>query len=434
MNITIIGSGYVGLVTGACLADLGHKITCIDNDQKKLRILRNSQIPFYEPQLEELVKRSTKNKRLNFSSSFKIGCLNQIIFLCVDTPLGKDGSPNLTNLNKVVKLLGASIRSDTLIITKSTIPIGTNKKILLRLNQLVKHQSKLDICSNPEFLKEGSAVNDFMRPDRIIIGAEDQEVFNKMALLYAPINRKSNKIIEMSLESAELTKYAANAFLATKISFINKIAQVAEGVGANIHEVRQGIGADSRIGKEFLYAGLGFGGSCFPKDISALIEVEKNLGIRNSILQLTKKANDDQLTFFIKKIKKFYKQELKHKKLMIWGLSFKPNTDDVRDSIAIKLIQTLATQVKELKLFDPAAMPNAKLALKPIKNIVFMKHQYDAIEQCDALIICTEWKAFWDPESALIESLRDKVIFDGRNILNSQEISKLDIQYHGIGI
>ena len=433
MKITIIGTGYVGLVTGACFADMGHHVICIDNNSSIVRSLNKGKIPFFEPNLEELVHRGLKNKRLSITSSYSKGCANKIIFLCIDTPAGEDGSPNLNNLFSAINSLGQHIKSDSIIVTKSTIPLGTNKTILSMLRNSLNSNINIDICSNPEFLKEGSAVRDFMRPDRIIIGAESKNVLTEMSNLYSPLNRQSNKIINMSIESSELVKYAANSFLATKISFINKISQISEKTGANIHEVRHGIGSDSRIGREFLYAGLGYGGSCFPKDIKALIKEEKKLGIKNSILEKVQKTKDEQSISFINKIKNYYGDNLKNKELVIWGLSFKPNTDDIRDSIAIKIIREIAPNVCKLKLFDPEAAPNARKAMKDIKNISFISNQYQGIDECHGLVICTEWKEFWDPNIDKLNALKEKVIFDGRNILNSSELKKNSFEYFGVG-
>ena len=433
MKITIMGSGYVGLVTGACFADLGHKVTCIDTNKNKIAKLKKSTVPFFEPGLKEIVARNLKESRLSFTSSNKSISNSEILFLCMDTPRGKSGKPDLTNLNHAIDTIKLNITAPIIIVTKSTVPLGTNKKILNQLSLVAKKKDfKIDICSNPEFLKEGSAVNDFMRPERIILGAESVNSFNTLRALYKPLNRKSNKIIEMSLESAELTKYAANAFLATKISFINQIAGLAESTGANIHEVRQGIGTDSRIGKDFLYAGLGYGGSCFPKDIKALIKMQEDFDIDATLLRAVEQINLNQVSIFLQKIKDFYTTELQTKTLIVWGLSFKPNTDDVRDSVAVSCVKRLSKLVKKIYVYDPIVQ-NLPKELVNIKNISSLKSQYSKISQCNALIICTEWKQFWDPDIASLMKLKDSVIFDGRNILDADLLSDNGLKYIGIG-
>lgn len=433
MKITIMGSGYVGLVTGACFADLGNQVTCIDINKNKIAKLKKSKVPFFEPGLNEIIARNLKEARLSFTSSNKSISNSEILFLCIDTPKGKSGKPDLTNLNHAIDTIKLNISASILIVTKSTVPLGTNKKILHKLSPVAKNKDfKIDVCSNPEFLKEGSAVNDFMRPERIILGADSVNSFNTLRTLYKPLNRKSNKIIEMSLESAELTKYAANAFLATKISFINQIAGIAEATGANIHEVRQGIGTDSRIGKDFLYAGLGYGGSCFPKDIQALIKMQEDFGINSTLLHAVEQINLNQVSIFLQKIKDFYKTELKTKTLVVWGLSFKPNTDDVRDSVAVSCIKLLSKLVENIYVYDPIVRKLPK-ELSNIKNISSLKSQYSKISECNALIICTEWKQFWEPDIASIMKLKDGVIFDGRNILDANLLSDNGLKYIGIG-
>lgn len=434
MKITIIGSGYVGLVSGACFADLGNKVRCIDINKNKIERIKHFDLPFYEPSLSEILNKNVNESRLFFESDYKNISDSDIIFLCIDTPKDKNGKPNLSNLNDAVSLISENLKKSILIVTKSTVPIGTNKKILTKLQNKFKDDSSINInvCSNPEFLKEGSAVNDFFRPERIIIGASCNKVFAKMRRLYKPLNRKSNRLIEMSIESAEITKYAANAFLATKISFINQIARVAEFSGANIHEIRHGIGSDSRIGKDFLYAGLGYGGSCFPKDIQALIEIEKSLQIDSSLLEAVIKINANQLDFFIDKIQNTFAQDLHSKSLLVWGMSFKPNTDDIRESVGIKFLERISDQVEKIYVYDPVV----KVLPEQLNNakIIILPNQYDCIENCHALVICTEWKQFWDPDLDLLASLKDKMIFDGRNILDGEILEKNQFNYIGIGI
>ena len=428
-----MGTGYVGLVTGACFADLGNKVTCIDIDKKKIAELSQLKVPFFEPGLSEIITRNYREARLSFSCSVDSIADSEIIFLCIDTPSGTAGKPDLKNFNQAINTIGMNLCGSTILVTKSTVPLGTNARVLKILRKAIQDKdAEVEICSNPEFLKEGNSVNDFMRPERIIIGCESSNVSRVMESLYKPLNRKSNKIIEMSLESAELTKYAANAFLATKISFINQIAALAEVTGANIHEVRQGIGTDSRIGKDFLYAGLGYGGSCFPKDVKALIKMQEDFGIDSSLLHAVEEINLNQVSMFLQKIKIFYTTELQTKTLVVWGLSFKPNTDDVRDSVAVNYIKQLSKLVKRVYVYDPMVKKLPK-ELAHIKNIFSLKAQYSKINQCNALIICTEWKQFWEPDITVLRELKDKVIFDGRNILDANLLSDNGFKYIGIG-
>jgi len=434
MHITIIGTGYVGLVTGACFAELGNKVTCLDINPKIIRKLKKAKVPFFEPGLDELVKVNLENKNLSFTSSYKIGCKNKIFFICVDTPDNGKGSPNLSSLNSVVKKLKEEIKRDAIIVLKSTLPLGTNQSISKSLKD--HFQSKginIDVCSNPEFLKEGSAVKDFLYPDRIIIGCSNNHSKSILAELYQPLKRRSNKFLYMSVESAELTKYASNAFLATKISFINEIALIAEKSNANIKEVQNGMGSDKRIGLEFLNAGLGFGGSCFPKDMKALISYEKKNNIYNGIIENALLINENQVKLFAKKIKSFFGSFSKEQIFVIWGLSFKPNTDDTRDAVSIELIKLLSPKVKALYLFDPKAKKKSATSLKNYRNVKFMNSQYEHFENANALIICTEWKEFFNPEIVHLSKLKDKVVFDGRNILEPKKLARNNIIYYGIG-
>jgi UDPglucose 6-dehydrogenase len=314
------------------------------------------------------------------------------------------------------------------------VPIGTNKALEDRMNKVLKKQSlHVKVASNPEFLKEGSAINDFLKPDRIIIGADDSHVQQIAKKIYKPFNRQTNRMIYTNIESAELIKYAANSFLATKISFINEISRLCEKTNANIDEVRQGIGSDPRIGSQFLYPGLGYGGSCFPKDVQGLIRAFSANNLDANIAQAAEKSNDAQLQFFIDKIKKSTNSALRKSNILLWGLSFKPETDDIRESLAIKLIKAISSQVKNLYLYDPVAIPNSKLELKGIKNIHYLQDKYSNIEECNFLVICTEWREFWDPDISKLQKLKNKQIFDGRNILDQQVMLDANIQYNGIG-
>ncbi|MDC0443021.1 UDP-glucose/GDP-mannose dehydrogenase family protein [Gammaproteobacteria bacterium] len=435
MNLTIIGTGYVGLVTGACFAELGNKVTCLDINPQIINKLKQSKVSFFEPGLEELVKDNLDKKNLSFTTSYKRGCQNNIFFICVDTPDNGKGSPNLNSLDSVVKRLKKEIRRDAIIVLKSTLPIGTNKLIAQSLNKHFQPKGiNIDVCSNPEFLKEGSAVKDFFYPDRIILGATNNYSKSILSKLYKPLKRKSNKFLFMSVESAELTKYASNAFLATKISFINEIALIAEKSNANIREVQKGMGSDKRIGSEFLNAGLGFGGSCFPKDMKALISYEKKHNIYNGIIENALSVNENQIHLFAKKIKSFFGSSLKRQTFILWGLSFKPNTDDTRDAVAMQLIKLLSSKVKALHLFDPKVKRESVTSLKKYSNVKFLNSQYENFEKANALIICTEWEDFFNPKIEHLLKLKDKVVFDGRNILDEQKLAKNDIDYFGIGL
>jgi len=433
MKISIIGTGYVGLVTGACLSKLGHSVICLDINKSKIQALSKGKTVIYEPGLEKVLKFGIKNKRLKFTTSYKKACDADLVILCVDTPAGKSGNPNLKNLKVVLNSLARFAKKDFSLVTKSTVPIGTNKYIQSFFDK--NTNLNIDVISNPEFLKEGSAVTDFLKPDRIIVGCSSSKSAEVIKKLYANLRLDHKYFIFMSIESAELTKYAANSFLATKISFINKISEVSEKIGANIHEVKKGIGSDSRIGEDFLNAGLGYGGSCFPKDIQALIKQENKLQIENSLFEVVESINNNQPELFYKKILDFYKnKKLDQTSFTIWGLSFKPNTDDIRESIAIKLVNFFARKVNKLYLYDPVSIQNASHELSSHNNIVFCKNPYENIKDSNALIICTEWDVFKNPNLEKLKLLHDKVIFDGRNILNRDKIKNNGIDYYGVGL
>ena len=434
MNITIIGTGYVGLVTAACFSELGHNVTCLDINKIKINNLKKGIIPFFEPNLIELVTKNIRNKKLIFTTSYSVASANNVLFICVDTPNDKFGQPNLSSINSVAQSLAVTLKKDSIIVMKSTVPLGTSEIIKTVLKKTLDSQISIEICSNPEFLREGSAIQDFMRPDRIIIGTESDEVKDIMRNIYARLNRQTDKLIFMSSASAELTKYASNAFLATKISFVNEIAQIAEKIDANMHQVRIGMGSDPRIGNQFLYAGLGYGGSCFPKDVVALQDTQKKLNLSSGILAATSKVNANQLNFFMKKIDRRFKKDLGSKTIAIWGLSFKPDTDDIRESISIKLIKALSTKVKFLNLYDPVATKNAKIELSALKNIKFFTHKDTCLKGANALVVCTEWKEFWSPNPDSLSALKDRVVFDGRNFLDPDSIAAAQVDYIGIGI
>jgi len=432
MDITIIGTGYVGLVTGACLAETGNNVTCIDVDSDRVNKLLSGSIPFYEPGLEAIVERNLASKRLVFTDSYEDISQTNIFFICVGTPDKGDGSPDLKNLHAVMDSLASNINGKSFIFTKSTVPLGTNKMIQSFFDDRLG-KGIVYVSSNPEFLKEGSAVSDFQKPDRIILGSSNEEARKLATDIYAPFNWSKNRTMHMSIESAELTKYASNSFLATKISFMNEMALVCENSGANIHEVRLGLGSDPRIGDSFLYAGLGYGGSCFPKDVNALIDMQKAFNLEPGIIERTKQVNDRQVRFFFEKIMSILGTNLEGKRIAIWGLSFKPNSDDVRESVALKLISLLAPEVNSLNLYDPIANLHAKESLSDTSNLKFYDEKYAAIEGADALVICTEWKEFWDLDVLKLDLMHNKLVFDGRNILDKSKMKDLGVEYYGIG-
>ena len=432
MNITIIGTGYVGLVTGACLASTGNNVTCLDIDEDRVFNLAKGHIPFYEPELSDIVLECVKKGTLKFTSSYAKASMNNIYFLCVGTPQKDDGSADLTSLQSVLSSLSDNIKEESYIFTKSTVPVGTNKEIQNFFDEEPKVDPKVFVASNPEFLREGSAVKDFMRPDRVIVGTQNPKMISIATDLYKPFSRASNKMIFMKMESAELTKYASNAFLATKISYMNEIANFSEQVGADIHEVRMGMGTDPRIGKDFLYSGIGYGGSCFPKDINALINSHEKLGMYPEILTKVRHVNEKQLDVFYNKINNNL-VDLSKKNLLIWGASFKPNTDDIRDSMAIKLIKRLSNESNAIYLYDPMAIENAQKELSEYKNIFYIFDKFSKIEDCHALIIATEWKEFWNPNFLNLTKLKDSYIFDGRNILNKSQVEEFKLNYIGVG-
>lgn len=435
MKITVIGSGYVGLVTGACLAEVGHSVKCLDIDDEKVAELKQGELPFYEPGLRPIIQKGLRNQTLEFTSSYHEATEgSDIYFICVGTPPKEDGSSNLSFLSDCISNLSALIAEDSIIFIKSTVPVGTHKlmRSLIKKNQ--NQKINILLASNPEFLKEGDAVRDFMRPDRIIIGTDNQDIKNTIKELYKPLNKQKDKIIFMSPEAAELTKYAANSFLATKISFMNELARLCDSLDIDIEDIRNGIGSDPRIGSHFLYSGLGYGGSCFPKDIDSLLNTFKSNTIDNQILTSVKQINDSQFAYFLSKILNFYsEQNLKQKNFLIWGLAFKPETDDVRESVSIKLIKSLSEHSNHLYLYDPVATKTAKQELQELKNITFLDDPYECIAQSDALVIATEWKIFWNPDHERLQNLKDQIIFDGRNILNKDKLNEYGLKYLGIG-
>lgn len=422
----------MGLVTGACFAEIGHQVTCLDVNKKKLDSISKGKLPFFEKGLSKLIIRNKQQSKLSFTSSYKKACEADIIFICVDTPFGRSGRPNLKNFNNARDNLLANIKKDTLVVTKSTVPIGTNSKLQQFFKNKIKGKSyEIKVCSNPEFLKEGSAINDFLHPDRIIVGSLDPQVIKKMKKAYSLINKKSHHFASMSLASAELTKYASNSFLATKVSFMNEISRIADASGANMHEVKKGMGLDPRIGEKFLNSGLGYGGSCFPKDLAAVEFYQKQLKLKGGIVQGTIKVNNEQILYFLDKIFKVYGKTLIDQHIVVWGLSFKPDTDDLRESLAIKIIKLIAPKVKFLDIYDPVCQSgDIKKELSGIKNYSILREQYSFSKNARCILICTEWDQF---KNLKYQHLSGFKIFDGRNLLDRSEVESNKLEYFSIG-
>ncbi len=428
MNISIIGSGYVGLVSGACFAELGNQVICADNDTKKIRDLKKGILPIYEPGLEELIIKNLKNQRLKFTSSIKdaVGA-SEIIFIAVGTPALKNGEADLTGIENVACSIAVNMNSYRLIVEKSTVPVETCAWIKKTITTYVKKNHKFDVVSNPEFLREGSAINDFTHPDRIVLGVETVRAKQIMTKLYRPLNRP---ILVTDIKSAELIKHASNAFLATKISFINAVARICDRVGADVKEVAEGMGLDNRIGRYFLHAGLGYGGSCFPKDLDAFITIAEKLGYDFEILKAVRNTNEDQKRFIIQKIKDAL-WIVKGKLITVLGLAFKPNTDDLRNAPSFDLIKALIQEGARIKVYDPEAMEKAK---KILKGVIFCKDAYQAARGADCLIVATEWNEFKELDFVrLKKTLKRALVIDGRNIYDSQQLKKLGFTYIGVG-
>jgi UDPglucose 6-dehydrogenase len=431
MKIAVVGTGYVGLVTGTCFAETGNKVTCIDIDQHKVEKLSSGEITIYEPGLEKIFLRNLKESRLKFTTDLAEGVQDaEIIFLALPTPPGEGGAADLRYVLGVASDLGKLLTGYKVIVDKSTVPVGTAEKVQAAV--AANYKGEFDVVSNPEFLREGVAVDDFMKPDRVVVGTRSERARKVMNDLYAPFVRQGNPVIFMDEKSAELTKYAANSFLATKISFMNEIAQLCERLGADVDMVRRGIGSDERIGKRFLFPGIGYGGSCFPKDVQALIMSAEEINYDFKILKSVEEVNELQKMHLIPKIEHYFKGDLTGKHFALWGLSFKPNTDDIREAPALYLIDALTAAGATVAAFDPEAMPNVRKAIGD--KIIYAGSQYQALENADALIIATEWSEFRTPDFDLINSsLKNKVIFDGRNLFDVKFISDLGYHYVSIG-
>lgn len=438
MKIAIVGTGYVGLVTGTCFAEMGTEVFCIDIDQNKIDKLKNGIIPIFEPGLDEMVERNHKAGRLNFTTELS-SILNEvdIVFSAVGTPPDEDGSADLKYVLDVARTIGQELNKYMVIVTKSTVPVGTAKLIKKTIQGELDKRGltdlKFDVASNPEFLKEGAAITDFMQPDRVVVGVESDEAKQLMERLYKPFTLNNYRIIYTDIPSAEMIKYAANAMLATRISFMNDIANMCEIVGADINMVRKGIGADVRIGSKFLYAGCGYGGSCFPKDVKALIHTAQNLGYEMKILEAVEEVNEFQKKILFEKLMKYYDNDIKGKTIAVWGLAFKPKTDDMREAPSLVIIDKILEAGGKVKAYDPVAMEEAKRILGD--SITYAKDIYDATLEADAILMVTEWNEFRLPTWEVIKkTMKKPVVFDGRNIYNKQEMNEIGFDYFGIGI
>lgn len=434
MKISVIGTGYVGLVVAACLAENGNHVIAVDIDEDKIERLRRGEIPIYEPGLAELVKRNVAEERLSFTTDFDEAVRqSKLLFIAVGTPPGEDGSADMTHVLSVAEGIGRAMDEYKIVVLKSTVPVGTNRKVYETIRAATRHP--VSVVSNPEFLKEGAAIDDFLRPDRVVIGTDDPAVAEIMKELYRPFVRTQNPLLVMDPESAELTKYAANAMLASRISFMNEMAQLCEKVGADVANIRLAIGSDSRIGHPFLFPGVGYGGSCFPKDIRALLGTARDAGVTLELVEATERVNEAQKLFLLSKIQDHFAERLRGRNLAIWGLSFKPRTDDMREAPSLSLIRALVDAGAKVRAYDPEAMPEAKKQLDDVDgHVTYCRKSYEALEGADGLVLVTEWNEFREPDFERIRDLlREPVIFDGRNIYNPDKLRDLGFTYFGVG-
>ena len=431
MKITVIGTGYVGLVSGTCFAESGNQVTCLDINSGKIEALRRGEIPIFEPGLKELVQRNTEARLLQFTTNYPeaIGSA-ELIFLAVGTPSDEQGRADLTYLFKAVESLAPHLREDAIVVVKSTVPVGTNAKVYARLQELTGRTC--EVASNPEFLKEGAAINDFQFPDRVVVGVRSEGAAARLEDLYKPFLRNNHPFIPMSPESAELTKYAANAMLATKISFINEVANLCEKLGADVNDVRQGMGHDRRIGFQFLFPGVGYGGSCFPKDVKEIAGLARHVGMTPRILNAVEEVNNSQKTILLDKILAHFQGDLRGRRIAQWGLAFKPQTDDIREAPGLILAEKLTELGAKLSVYDPAAMPNVKKECGDRYH--YATGAMEALQGAEALVIMTEWRVFQHPDFAAMKAaLKDPVIFDGLNLYDRDQIKKTGFTYHSIG-
>lgn len=437
MNIAIVGTGYVGLVSGTCFADTGANVTCVDVDADKIERLRNGEIPIYEPGLDELVKKNVAAGRLKFTTDLAAVLDEvQIVFSAVGTPPDEDGSADLKYVLQVARTIGQHLNHYVVVVTKSTVPVGTARKVRKTIEEeLAKRQVDIpfDVASNPEFLKEGNAIKDFMSPDRVVVGVESEKAKKVLTKLYKPFLINNFRVIFMDIPSAEMTKYAANAMLATRISFMNDVANLCERVGADVNMVRAGIGSDTRIGRKFLYAGCGYGGSCFPKDVKALVKTADQNGYSMEVLKAVERVNERQKSILFEKLQRaFDGQPLQGKTVALWGLSFKPETDDMRESTALVMIQLLLDAGCKVQAYDPVAIPECKRRIGD--SVTYCRNMYDAVIDADALLLLTEWKEFRLPSWGVIrKAMRRPLVIDGRNIFDGEELDENGFEYHCIG-
>lgn len=436
MKIAIVGTGYVGLVTGTCFAEIGVDVTCVDTNSEKIETLKKGIIPIYEPGLEEMVLRNTKSKRLRFTTSLE-SCLNdvEVIFSAVGTPPDEDGSADLSYVLAVAHTIGRNMNKYKLVVTKSTVPVGTAQKVRNAIQEELDRRGvniEFDVASNPEFLKEGNAISDFMSPDRVVVGVESERAKKLMSKLYKPFLLNNFRVIFMDIPSAEMTKYAANSMLATRISFMNDIANLCELVGADVNMVRSGIGSDTRIGRKFLYPGIGYGGSCFPKDVKALIKTAEQNGYDMRVLRAVEEVNETQKSALFDKLQKLFGNDLQNKTIAIWGLAFKPETDDMREAPVLVLIDKLQQAGCNIRAYDPAAMEECKRRIGD--TIYYARDMYDAVLDADVLMLVTEWKEFRLPSWAVIKkTIAQQIVLDGRNIYEKKEMEEQGFIYHCIG-
>ena len=439
MNIVVIGSGYVGLVSGTCFSEMGNKVTCVDIDKNKIDKLNKGMIPIFEPGLESMVLKNIEHKNLFFTTDLSAAIQDaDIVFIAVGTPMGDDGSADLQYVLAVAKTIGAKMQKRLVVVDKSTVPIGTADKVKATIQQELDSratQIEFDVVSNPEFLKEGAAIADFMKPDRVVIGSDSEYATEKMKQLYHPFCMSHDRFIAMDVRSAEMTKYAANAMLATKISFMNEIANICEKVGADANQVRIGIGSDARIGYNFIYPGAGYGGSCFPKDVKALNKIAEEHGHKAELIQSVEKVNDAQKLVIAHKIVKRFGEDLSGKTFGLWGLAFKPGTDDMREAPAIYVVKELVKRGAKIQAYDPKAMAEAQECyLKGVENISYVNSKYDVLKEADALVLLTEWKEFRSPDFEEIKTqLKSPIVFDGRNQYNAFNLEEKGFEYYQIG-
>ena len=440
MKISMVGTGYVGLVTGTCFAEMGNDVICVDIDETKIEKLKKGIVPIYEPGLEAMVKENYERGTLHFTTDIKEALKkSDVIFIAVGTPQGEDGSADLQYVLKVAEQIGRHMTHPMIVVDKSTVPVGTADKVRAVIAEELQKRGieiPFHVVSNPEFLKEGSAIEDFMKPDRVVIGADDEEAMEVMKDLYAPFTHNHERFIAMDVRSAEMTKYAANAILATKISFMNEIANICERVGADVNKVRVGIGSDRRIGYSFIYPGCGYGGSCFPKDVQALARIAEDAGYEPKIIKAVEAVNKAQKKVLADKVVRRFGEDLTGRTFALWGLAFKPETDDMREASAITIIQELTKRGAKIRAYDPKAMEEAKhFYLKDNDNVEYVKSKYDALDDADAMLLVTEWKEFRSPDfDEMKQRLKNPIIFDGRNQYNPAKMAKKGFEYHQIGV